>query len=114
MILLDEQRTAILLKRAVPLFIAQIVILFIRIGEQRAEIALFLFSIRFGQSRIDEQRGLFIPQETNRPIEEQLKNHLLLTHINMSSSTLPATVDKFTTAIGAELHSEFGIPTLDE
>jgi hypothetical protein len=70
-ILFDEQRTAISLKRAVPLFVAQIVILFIRIGEQIAEIALFLFSIRFGRSRIDEQRGLFVPHETNKRIEEQ-------------------------------------------
>ena len=70
-ILFDEQRTAISLKRAVPLFVAQIVILFIRIGEQIAEIALFLFSIRFGRSRIDEQRVLFVPHETNRRIEEQ-------------------------------------------
>jgi hypothetical protein len=46
-ILFDEQRTAISLKRAVPLFVAQIVILFIRIEEQIAETALFLFSIRF-------------------------------------------------------------------
>ena len=70
-ILFDEQRTAISLKRAVPLFVAEIAILFIRIGEQIAEIALFLFSIRFGRSRIDEQRGLFVPHETNRRIEEQ-------------------------------------------
>ena len=67
----NEQRTAISLKRAVHLFVAQIVILFIRIGEQIAEISLFLFSIRFGRSRIDEQRGLFVPHETNRRIEEQ-------------------------------------------
>jgi hypothetical protein len=70
-ILFDEQRTAISLKRAVPLFVAQIVILFIRIVEQIAETALFLFSIRFERSRIDEQRGLFVPHETNRRIEEQ-------------------------------------------
>ena len=70
-ILFDEQRTAISLKWAVPLFLAQIVILFTRIGEQFAEIALFLFSIRFGRSRIDKQRGLFVPHETNKRIEEQ-------------------------------------------
>ena len=46
-ILFVEQTNSIIAKNGYPLFIASIVILFLRIGEQIAKIAIFLFVYLF-------------------------------------------------------------------
>ena len=64
-ILFAKQMNSIITKNGYSLFIASIVILFLRIGEQIAKLPFFCSSIRFERSRIDEQGVLFAPSKTN-------------------------------------------------
>ena len=72
-----KQMNIIIAKNGYLLFIASIMILFLRIGKQIAKIAIFMFVYPFWAIAIDKQKVLFAPppQKTNRQINEQHSRH---------------------------------------